>query len=817
MAMLSAAILGSGLLFGAQQPAVLVTVALLSAGAMFCLRPTATPRLAWLLFGLSCYTLLQIVPLPFAWVAALSPSSAEVWRGALDPLGEPAPKWITLSVDPTATALEVLKWFAYTCVFVAACGVRARRGPVMLAVLVTGSALAVCLVTLTHGILDIPRIYGLYKPTDATSQWLRGPFVNGNNLTGYLNLGLLCGVGLWLAPDKQFPKWPLALAVPLMIIQVLLASSRGGTAALILGLLVIGFVTVQRRRLVSAPVRNGVAIGIVASVALAFALGGSRIGAIFAGDVQGKTAAWRWSLDLISDFPVFGVGRGAFETAFQPYRQPLGYNWTMVYSYVENFPLQWANDWGVAVAVVALSAWAILVRRSVARALHDPLALGIAVAIGAVLLQNLVDLGFELFGVFALVMVAFAALVEPAPSGPRPRVPVGLLAGLGVLVGSVIVVATGATPARFERQQVAGRYAEWVRNGTPDPKGFLGDIRGSVLRHPGDAYFPLVGSAVAAKVRGSDPMRWVGRALERSPFDGHVHLRLADLLAARGARRQALIHLRLSALYDVILRDNALWKAAGLAQSADDLLSAFPRNLPGGTLLPEVCKRAAGPTRVACWREVISRDEADPWPKRELASALLDAIETGGTPCASEARAACRADVGRLLGELGRGKDDWRVSEIEARELVVEGKLREAATLLVERCPAKLDALGCCLRAVEVAGQANDLKLLGAAAERYAAVVCNEPRHCATGHDRIGQAYAAMGAFAIALRHFTVAAEHEPSVDRWIQNAEAAARAGLARSAEVALERARRESALEPERLRRIEAVQELIRNPPAP
>ena len=312
-------------------------------------------------------------------------------------------------------------------------------------------------------------------------------------------------------------------------------------------------------------------------------------------------------------------------------------------------------------------------------------------------------------------------------------------------------------------------------------------------------------------------MRWVGRALERSPFDGHVHLRLADLLAARGARRQALIHLRLSALYDVILRDNALWKAAGLAQSADDLLSAFPRNLPGATLLPEVCKRAAGPTRVACWREVISRDESDPWPKRELAGALLDSIEGGGAPCASDAQAACRAEVGRLLGKIGRGKDDWRVSEIEARELAIEGKVREAATLLVGRCPAKVEALGCCQRAVEVAGRAKDLDLLGAAAERYAAVVCNEPRHCAMGHDRIAQTYAAMGAFAIALRHYTAAAEHEPSADRWIQNAEAAARAGLARSAEVALERARRESALDPERLRRIEAVQELIRNPPPP
>lgn len=811
--MLFAAILVSGLAFGAQQPPVLITVALLSAGAMFCLRPPATPRLGWLLLGLACFTLLQIVPLPFALVAALSPSSAEVWRGALGPFGEAPPRWIALSVDPAATSLEVLKWFGYVCVFVAGAGLRARRGAMPLAVLVTGSALAVCLVTLTHGILDIQRIYGLYVPTD-TSQWLRGPFVNGNNLTGYLNLGLFCGIGLWVAADKKYPTWPLALAVPLMVIQVLLASSRGGTGALLLGMLVIGFSLARRRRLVSGPVRKGIFVALVASFALALALGGSRISAVFADrDVQGKVNAWLWSFDLIRDFPVFGAGRGAFETAFEPYRRPIGFDWTMVFAYVENFPLQWAADWGVPVTLATFVLFTLFTRRSIARAYESPLGLGIVVGIGAILLQNLVDLGFELYGVFALVMVAFSAIVEPAQTGQKERFPVGLVAGLGVLVGSIVVVSTGATPARFERARVSARYAEWVRSGAREPRAFLGELKASVLRHPGEAYFPLVGSAVAPRA-GSDPMLWIGRALERSPLDGQTHLRLADVLAARGARRQALLHLRSSALYDVLLRDAALAKAAGLARNAEDLLSAFPRDLPGGSLLPEVCKRARETTRVGCWREVIARQPGELEPKRELAGALLDSIEVRAAPCAGDATASCSADVRRLLGELAGSRNDWRVVELEARELAVQGKVRESATLLVERCPAKFEALGCCLRAVEVASRAKDLGLLGSAAQRYAAVVCNEPRHCAIGHERIGQAYASIGAFAMALKHFTAAAEHEPSADRWIQNAEAAARAGLSRSAEVALERARREPSLDPERLRRIEAVQELLRNP---
>jgi hypothetical protein len=609
IALLGLAIAGSALLFGAQQTPVLVVTALLSAGAALLLGLSTTPKLVWLLFGLAAYTLLQIVPLPLGLVARLSPASAAVWRDVLRPFGAPPPGWATLSVDPAATALETLKWFAYACVFVAASGLRARRGPAWVAMLVVGSSFLVCGVTLVHGILDIRRIYGLYAAPDP-SQWLRGPFVNGNNLAGYLNVGLFAGVGLLLSPDTKLPRWPLLLAVPLLGVELVLTGSRGGVGALGVVGVAMGLIVLRQRRMASRRVLAGVAASALLVVVAAFALGGPRLAQAFADrDMRAKVAAWKWSLDMIGDFPVFGVGRGAFETAFQPYRGLLGRDWTMVFPYAENFPLQWAADWGPVVAIAGLVLWILLVRRALARALRDPLTTGLVAGIAALLLQNLVDLGLELFAVSALALLALGGALEPR-SETRSRLPSGLLPALGVVISSVIVAATGAELVRIERHDVERAYSVWIKEGAEKPRAFLAQMRKVMLRHPGEAYFPLVASVAAARA-GEDPLRFIGRALERSPLDGQVHLRLADVLAERKVVAQALMHLRLAALYDVILRDLALRKAANLVRSADELARAFPRDLPGGSLLSEVCRRALGPVRVGCFREVVERDVTD--------------------------------------------------------------------------------------------------------------------------------------------------------------------------------------------------------------
>lgn len=804
----------SALAFGAQPPAALLAATVSLAAAARLLAGPRTPRATWLLLGLAGYTLFQLVPLPLGMLTWLSPHAAEVWLGAYRLVDAKPAGWLPLSVDPPATALEATKWFGYACVLTAASGLRSRRSATPLAVLLFASALAVCVVTLAHGIVDAQRVYGIYTPP-APGRWLHGPFVNGNNLAGYLNLGIFAGAGLWASQKNSAPPWLFGLGLPAMAASVLLSDSRAGIATLFFGALVFGALLAWRRR-VEARHFAFAGILLVVGVGAALVLGSSRlVHTISDRQVEAKVSAWRWSLDLIRDYPVFGVGRGAFETAFEPYRKPLSVNWTTVFSHAENFPLQWLSDWGIPVGVATLGACVWLFLRVLPRARRDPLAAGLFAGLLALFAQNLVDLGLELFAIMAAAFVALSGLDDSngEERGPLPR---SVFAAVGgVLVSLVLVLAMGARPVQMDRQRLAKAYDGWAKARFPDPAGERREVVQAVLRHPGDAYFPLVGSYLVGE-KHERPLHWVARALERSPLDARAHLRLSELLLARGARDQAVMHLRLCALYDVTMRDGALGRAAGLQKTADDLRRAFPKDLPGGEFLADVCARLAGDLRLDCWREVVSRETTAPEPRRQLTAALLTSLADGSPACAAETT-HCPREIERQLAELEKGPPDFRVTELRARYLAYKGDPTKAAKLLVEHCPASSEAASCCELAFDLAKRSKDLALLGVAADRYAALACTEPDRCAQAHQEIARTYSELGAYALALSHFFDAADRAPSVDHWLDAAEAAVRSSGVSTVRVALERAGREGTLNAEQQRRVSSIENALASTPPP
>ena len=797
---------------GAQHTEVLLPVGVLAAASAILLRPEHAPALVWVLIGLALYTLVQLVPLPFAWVEALSPSAADVWRGALEPFGSPAPRFIPLTVDPGATALEVLKWFAYACVLLAASGWRARKGPQGLALLVFGSALAVAAVTLVHGIVEASRIYGLFVP-NGIARWTRGPIINANALAGYLNLGLFAGLGVSFAQRESWWARAAPVGVAVLALNVFLTHSRGGVGALAIGAAAFAFIIIRQRRpdwrRVGALVTGAVLLALVVALGLA---GAEARAELLDPALGGKKLAWLWSLDLIRDFPVFGAGRGAFETAFQPYRRPQGHDWTMVFAYAENFPIEWLCGWGIPVGLVVLGAFLLSIPGVVRRALREPLAAGLCAGLGTLFLQNLVDLALEVFAVMATALVAFAAFGRARAPQRGWRIRVGI-AVLGVGVGAVIVIATGATPVKVERDRLARTYKSFVASRSRDTAPIIGELRASVLRHPGEAYFPLIGALVARRTPRGDPLRWLGRALERAPMNGSTHLALAQVLAERGAFRQAMLHVRLTALYDALLRDYALERASSWAKDPEDLIAVFPRGMPGSEFIDELCGKARGELNVGCWREAVERRPSVE-ARHRLTGALLDALEGSRSPCGGEARARCEHEVDALLGTLSRGRAvDFRMASDRARLAAVRGDFQGAARAALGGCPAIPEAADCLRRGLDFGLAARDLPTLQGIADRYLALRCSTDAECAQANEVIGATYAQMSAWAFALRHFGAAIKAEETTDRWLRNAEAAARIGSVTIARTSLERARSGAELTAEQRVRLAAIEELLRS----
>jgi O-antigen ligase len=785
--LLVAALLVAGLGFGAQHvPVLMVAVLLAVASAFAAPKDTRVPLVAWLLLALAGYSLFQALPLPIGVVRVLSPEAALVWEGALRPLRPSSTNWVSLSVDPAGTWLEVLKFSGYACVVIAAAGVRVLRGSRPLLTMVLGLALVVCIVTLAHGLVPASKIYGLYSPPIAADRWTRGPFVNGNNLAGYLNLGLFAGAGLLLGGSSPIPKRYLGLALPVLATGLVLTGSRGGVLAATLAgaaLVVYGLVrkSVARRRLLM-----GTGLVLFLAVVALFTLGDSRLhGSLFDTSNAGKVLGFRGALALIQDNPWFGVGRGAFDGAFQPYRGVRG-DASTVFVHAENLVLDWVSEWGAPVGLFALVACGYFVTRLGARAARDPEFLGVVLAVGAVLLQSQVDFGLEVFGLAAPFWVLLS-LGENGydRTGVRGAFWHRLLPVGAAVAAMLVVVATRAQPLHLERRALKERFTSLGVANETAVATLQRELRAAILRHPGDGYLPLLGGYLAGQLK-QNTLTWLGRALERNPTSGRANLALAEALGAAGHRSQALIHLRLAGAYDYSLADRARDIAVALEPSVEALARGFPRDSIGGGAFAELCPKLAVSSRIPCFREAVRRDASYETAQEGLARELLEALDAGREPCSGPSALACIQEAKRSVASLKPGAGFQRVM-LASRVRSFEGDRIGAGRMLHSECPAVPHARSCLELAVALVVGTSDRSLVRQVVERFLAIACEDPERCAAAHRHVAARFEASANLGGALEHHTAAARQAPSAAAWLKVADLRARLGSAATVRAAL------------------------------
>ena len=656
-ALLAGAVVVSILAIGAVHLPVLLGVAALSfAAAAVALQRRAVgrdglvvPLPAVLCLALAAYTLLQILPLPIRWLEVLAPMAADIWHRSLLPFGEQGPRWASLSLDPGASAVEALKWAVYGAVFVAAATVSSRHGASWGLHIVFGAAVLAALVTLGHGLTEASRVYGLYQPESQVSAWHVGPLLNPNNLAGYLNLGAILGLGLMLADRPRFPRWLLGLGVVLVVGIGLTAASRAGVASLLVGVAALALFT--RRRAEERPgmrsMSSWMLLGVVAAGGVLAVLGSTQKTweELYDKDLS-KLSMFLWAKPMLRDHALFGVGRGAFESAFPVYRTMPG---NVVFTHPENFVVQWAAEWGVPVTLAALATCAWAFSPSRLGALRSTVAASAWCGVGILLLQNMLDLGLEIPAVSVAAATTLGSLwgdrhrarTREALRRPGPlalpsvqRVTLGIGAAGAAL--SILALTLGLHDIDADRRAVheavdrAGGHAQ-----APGAARQL--LRQAMLRHPAEPYFPLVGAMLALQSHSAEgPIPWLQRSLERAQLNGRAHLLLAEVLAARGTRLQALFELRLAVTDDPAVVNTAGALAMHWTQSYDEISAAVPEGKLGARLLNAVAVVARNenpsprPASIAlarrCEREAIGRDPDYAEPRFSEASELVDAL-----------------------------------------------------------------------------------------------------------------------------------------------------------------------------------------------
>lgn len=372
----------------------------------------------------------QLLSLPEGLVQTLSPFSHSVYA---DVLATGQDTHFHLSVDPEATARQMLLWLCLLLGFLAVFGI-VRSSPQLMIVawLLAGLVVLQAVAGIVFGVLGFSLVPEHY--VDGHFSRARGSFVNANHFAAFVNLGvgLLLGAFIALAPMRDSRSTikavsvnhglmvDIALAVSVLAClgAVVMSGSRGAVLGLAVSLpsvLVLQLLCKRRRGEVKR-LAVVLGVGVLGVVVAAFVMdAGSRLT-----NLNGMSERlWMWNVALAAFFeqPLTGVGAGAFKWLPGLFSEGLHRN--VSYIDAHNFYLEMLSEQGLIGFVLSMTFFisvAIVVIRGLGRQ-NDPLCVaviyGALIGGGAVLVQSVFDFHLEapanslyLFVLLASAMIA---------------------------------------------------------------------------------------------------------------------------------------------------------------------------------------------------------------------------------------------------------------------------------------------------------------------------------------------------------------------------------------------------------------------------
>ena len=342
------------------------------------------PGRGWLL-AFHALVLFQLLPLPQPVLTLLSPGSAAFHAS------QGTTAWSPITYSPQLTLRGLAFLVGMTLLYATAFReFRARRWRHRFVHVVVATGVLITIVALVQSrSADPAKIYGLWKP-----HWdwaVFGPYVNSTHFAGYLIMPITLSIGLvlsafdgfrdawarrrkgWLAlfdPDGLAVLRRLALSM-LLVVALLLASSRAALAGFAIGCAVIVFA--PRRR------RAGAALVGVAVLALGLLwadFSGAMHGFRTRGVQDSRVDLWIDQAQLVPRHPVFGVGFNALAPAYAPVQN---YRVENAFDQAHNEYLQMLLDAGI----LGLGLMLPLLLRLFATALRLARGGGLAAGLGA--------------------------------------------------------------------------------------------------------------------------------------------------------------------------------------------------------------------------------------------------------------------------------------------------------------------------------------------------------------------------------------------------------------------------------------------------
>jgi O-antigen ligase/tetratricopeptide (TPR) repeat protein len=613
------------------------------------------PTVSWAEIGLLCVALviaLQMVPMPAWLIRVLSPGAHDVFRRALEPL-DLYPASRPLSLDPGTTARELCKAAAWTLAFPAAVLLtRLMRGGRVLLAFVAASGAAAGILALAASLVGA-----------GTLVESRAVFVNPNHLAGLVGLAAWPALGFALrARGATRMAWLAAFGV--CSVEVFLTLSRGGIGGLAVGGTVFALLMARResreprprRRTLLGPILvTGAAVSVAAVLAFSPLL--ATLETIRGAPFEAKLAVWPVAGQMAMDFPLVGIGRGAYLTAYPAYeRDPAPFT----FSHVENEWIQLPVELGLPGGLLVLATFGWLwVAAARTRALSRPL-IGALAGTSALVAHNMVDFSLELSGVALPFAVTMGVLSWRRRELKAPA--------WVIRSAACLLLALGLTGMAVNRRHSLDRDVARVQAAKDVPQLLIA-ARKALEWHPAD-YLPpaTVGARLVEAGQCREALPWLVRAMERKPTAPEPHRFAARCLSADGPDSPAGLEYRLAFL----LGDRDALREAALRYPAPGaLLSIAPQTVKGLVAAGDV---ATSPDDAVAAYQMAWELFNDPQALSRLSQVLLN---LGDSERALElARTLQRTSPGDLTGYLVAGAALAKTGQLDAASAELEAGAR---------------------------------------------------------------------------------------------------------------------------------------------
>jgi tetratricopeptide (TPR) repeat protein len=313
-------------------------------------------------------------------------------------------------------------------------------------------------------------------------------------------------------------------------------------------------------------------------------------------------------------------------------------------------------------------------------------------------------------------------------------------------------------------------------------------------RHPAEPYFPLVGGLLAWRATDQDPIPWIQRALERSRLNGRAHLLLAEVVAARGGKSQALLELRFAMEQEPGLEAGAVRLALRWSRDEGELMQTIPTGAAGiasldafASALSSASDRPLG--QRFDWA-ILGRDPTHARAHARLAEDILRTLSTGpnAEPCSG-----CERGVEDHAAAISNS--DPRAATgtfLRIRLRLAMRRFAEAESLLATACTDVTDRTNCVAARAHLAAQIPGDAAFSPAIRELIAASCATRIGCANAATQAARLHESRGELGAARTFFARATEEDPTEARWLDLARVASRAGAHWEAMQALERAAR-------------------------